>query len=121
MKTTEKTIYRKIAFLGICLGIFAGAVVLTYAIVSNIYSHSPGSKVFRIVKGHTTELSFDLPTEGGLIVPGESRSIEAKLTNGSDTDSAYVLLELQAMMRGTFQHHGKKSRGLIFMHIVLAV
>lgn len=68
---------------------------LTYAIVSSIYSHSPGSKEIPFVKGHTTQISFDVPTEGGLIVPGESRSIEAKLTNGSDTDSAYVFLELQ--------------------------
>jgi len=58
-------------------------------------AHSTGSKEIRIVKGHTTELSFDLPTEGGLIVPGESKSIEAKLKNGSDTDSAYVFVELQ--------------------------
>ena len=29
------------------------------------------------------------------IVRGESKNIEVKLTNGSDTDSAYVFLELQ--------------------------
>jgi hypothetical protein len=95
MKATEKIAFRKIVFIGICLGIFAGAVGVTYAIVSDIYSHNAGLKEITFTKGHTTQLSFELPTEGGLVVPGESKNIEAKLTNGSDTDSAYVFLELQ--------------------------
>ena len=92
---TEKTTMQKFGFAGICLGIFAGAVILTYAIVSNIFTHTSDSKEITFTKGHTTEISFEVPTEGGLIAPGESKSIEATIRNGSETDSAYVFLELQ--------------------------
>ena len=47
-----------------------------YAIVSKIYSHNPGSKEIPFEKGHTTQLSFDVPTEGGLIVLGEVKVLK---------------------------------------------
>lgn len=91
----ERTIFRKFVFMGVCAGIFAAATIVAYGIAANVFTQRSATTSINIKKGHTTNISFTVPTEGGLIVPGESKTIEAQMKNESKTDPVYVFVELK--------------------------